>query len=244
MFQNKRDSETGQSQVFMPILPVPCFEIDSLMVLVGPTRPLSTPGKIPAVGINFHNADDAVAESKWLKLEEMLVHEIDGSLPVVFKPMITLYNISKLEKNNPLAIVNEPIQISIKVTNSLQTPLHIKDIYLLWNFTISSSANSGPISNELADDKNDKFVKTHITKSTSIDGNSKQDLLLTITPLVTGTIAITGICYTLTVSSSSEVSYLKGKQPIKIPLSGKQGSVEQKNLEITVVPPAPCLQVS
>lgn len=243
LFQNKRDSEAGQNQVFMPVLPVPGFEIDTLKVLVGPTRPLSTPGKIAAVGINFSNADDPVAESKWLKLEEMLVHEIEGSLPGIFKPMITMYNISKLEKNNPLAIVNEPVQISIKLANSLQTPLHLKEIYLLWNFTVDAG-DSVFISNELLNDKNDKFVKTYVTKQIAIDGNSKQDLLLSITPLATGTVTITGICYTLTISSSSEISYLKGKQPIKTPVSSKQGNVEYKNVEIKVVPPAPCLQVN
>lgn len=238
--QNKRDSENGQNQVLMPVLPVPGFEIDSLKILVGPTRPLATPGKIPAVGVNFNNADDPVAENKWLKLEEMLVQEIEGSQSVLFKPMISLYNISKLEKSNPIAIINESVQIYLKLTNTLQTSLHLKNIYLLWSF----SNDKETISNEFLDDKNDEFVKTYITNLITIDGNSKQDLILSITPLAIGTITITGICYTLTICSSTEISYLKGKQPIKIPLSSKQGNVEQKNVRIEVVPPAPCLQVS
>lgn len=212
--------------------------MDSLKVLVGPTRLLSTPGKIPAVGLNFINTDDLAAENKWLKLEEMLVTEVEGAPPVLFKPMTTLYTVSKLEKNGPIAIVNEPVQIYLKLSNTLQAALHLKELYVLWNFT----SDTETISNELVNDKNDDFVKTYPTKLITIDGNSTQDLILSITPLKIGTITLSGICYTLTICSGSEISYLKGKQPIKLSLNVKQGNTESV-VDIKVVPPAPCLQV-
>ncbi|CAH1982606.1 unnamed protein product [Acanthoscelides obtectus] len=230
----------------LPILPVPILHLNSLKVLVGPTRPLSTPGKVHALGINFNSIDDTATESKWQKLEEMLIQEAQDSLPIVFKPSITLYTVKKLDKNKPIAIVNETIQIMFKLSNSLQTLLHLKDTYLLWSF----SNKEETISNETQDESLNSFVKTYMTKTYMIDGNSYQHVILTAIPLQTGTITIKGVCYTLTGSSgTNESSSIKGKQVIEIPPSKSEkvlvnGEVASKGLEITVVPPAPCLQVT
>lgn len=206
-----------------------------------PTRPLSTPGKISAVGISFDSVKDINTESRWIKLEEMLIQETEGSLPVIFKPLVTLYTVKNIEKNKPIAVVNEPIQVSIKLVNKLQTMLNLKDVYLLWSFDDGSTVTS----NEMLDDNKDEFVKTHITKAMNIEGNSKQDLVLALTPLMVGEIALNGFCYTLTGSNAaSETSFIKGKQNIFIPDSNKsEGDAVKKNVQIKVVPPAPCLQV-
>lgn len=243
---NKLKSESEVDQTASPILPVPELEINSLKLLLGPTRPLSTPGKIPALGVTFSNAEDIQAENKWIKLEEMLVHEADGSAPLIFKPMVTLYTVKKLEKNKPVAIVNEPIQVYLKLVNSLQTVLNLTNIYLLWTF----SKENDFISNEVVD-KND-CVKTYVTKSLLIEGNSSQEVVLSLTPLYVGSITITGFCYTLTSSNgTSGASSIKGKQIIFIPngtsknnsSSSDVGSIGSP-LEVNVVPPAPCLQVT
>nr|CAH7769472.1 unnamed protein product [Callosobruchus chinensis] len=237
---------TSEDENTLPILPVPKLHLNSLKVLVGPTRPLSTPGKVPALGINFNSIEDTAIESKWQKLEEMLIQEVQGSLPIVFKPMVTLCTINKLNKNKPIAIVNEPIQIMFKVSNSLQTLLHLKDLHLLWSFTNREET----LSNEVSDNKVDSYVKTYLTKYLMIEGNSSQDVVLSAIPLQTGTITITGFCYTLTGSSEgSESSSIKGKQVIEIPPSKNEKPLvneeaANRHLVVTVVPPAPCLQVT
>ncbi|KAJ8941445.1 hypothetical protein NQ318_016077 [Aromia moschata] len=210
---NKLNTESEADQLTSPILPVPELDSTSIKVLVGPTRPLSTPGKIPAMGTNFNTVFDLNTENKWNRLEEILIQEVDNSSQLVFKPQITLYTVNKLDKNKPIAVVNEPIQISLQLVNTLQTVLHLKDIQLLWTFNNESEV----VSNEMMDNKADDYVKTYITKAVTLDGNSRQDLVLSLMPLVTGTISINGFCYTLTGSNSaSETSFIKGKQIINI----------------------------
>ncbi|CAH1153382.1 unnamed protein product [Phaedon cochleariae] len=244
---SKLKTESEADQVQNPILPVPELDVNSLMLLVGPTRPLSTPGKVSALGITFNSAADQSAETKWMKLEEMLVQEAEGGQPSVFKPIVTLHTANKLGKSKPVAIINEPIQIFLNLFNTLQTLLHLKDIYLLWTFNTGTDI----VSNEVMDSKKDEYIKTYITKAVAIEGASKQELILSLTPLMTGHMTINGFCYTLTGSNAAmETSFIKGKQLILVPEStakNVQNSVDNENkkvvIEVDVVPPAPCLQV-
>jgi tetratricopeptide (TPR) repeat protein len=229
----------------IPILGLPELDNESLKLLMEPTPPLTTPGKIPAAGINFLDRDSAENVSRWSKLEEMLVQEANGSIPLTFKPMITLYTVNNLTKNTPTAIVNEPIQICVHMVNSLQIVLQMKDIYLLWSF----KSDEILISNE-NDDKNvDDYVKTHVTKSVLIQSNCNQNIVLSLTPLVTGLITLKGICYTLTSSNMpTDNIYIKGKQMFnfnKEDFENKSSNnVDMKDVEIKIVPLAPCLQVT
>ncbi|KAG5890112.1 hypothetical protein JTB14_005243 [Gonioctena quinquepunctata] len=240
---NKLKTESEADQLTSPILPVPELDVNAIKLLVGPTRPLSTPGKIPALGITFNSAEDTKSESKWIKLEEMLIQEAEGPLPVVFKPMVTLYTVNKLDKNRPVAIVNEPVQIYLKLFNTLQTLLLLKDIYLLWTFRNDHDT----VTNEVMDSEKDKYVKTYITKSISIDGSSMQEVVLSLTPLKTGNMTIYGFCYTLTGSNAAaESSSIKGKQLISVPENNKNDQNNDSKsdvIEVNIVPAAPCLQV-
>lgn len=244
---NKLKTENEDYQINCPILPVPDLEVNSLKILLGPTRPLSTPGKIPATGINFYNSVDSQTEIKWIKLEEMLVRETQGAAPLIFKPVVTLYNGIILEKAKPVAVVNEPIQVSIKLVNSLQTVLNLTNIHLLWTFRKDYKTVTNT-----TDTENERYVKTHVTKSLLVEGNSKKEIVLSITPLLQGTVTINGFSYTLTSSNgTSGTSSIKGKQLITIPDSNLKNvcnnfsdSSTVKPLNIDVVPPAPCLQVT
>ncbi|XP_056646298.1 trafficking protein particle complex subunit 8 [Diorhabda sublineata] len=243
---NKLKTENEDYQISCPILPVPDLEVNSLKILLGPTRPLSTPGKVPAMGINFYNSEDPQAENKWIKLEEMLVHEAEGAAPLIFKPVVTLYNEISLEKTKPVAVVNEPIQISIKLVNSLQTVLNLTNIHLLWTF------QKDKIVTNTCDTENGRYVKTHTTKSLLVEGNSKKEVVLSITPLLQGVVTVTGFSYTLTSSNgASGTSSIKGKQLIRITDGNAKNACNNFNdsstvkpLDIDVVPPAPCLQVT
>lgn len=221
----------------MPILPVPELNNNLVKVLVGPTRPLSTPGKIPALGIHFNSTKDQTSEQRWHKLEEMLLSEETGSAPLIFKPMVNLYTASTMETNTLLAIINEPIQVSIQLVNSLQTILVLKDIYLLWSYQNGSVS----ITNLELNDNVDNYIKTYVTKSLIIQGNSKQDLILSLTPLVTGNVEILAVCYTLAGSNSTaDGVFVKGKKILNV----SSDSSIVKPILVKVVPYAPCLQVN
>ncbi|CAH0562044.1 unnamed protein product [Brassicogethes aeneus] len=236
--------KSSKEEVEIPLLPVPKLESDSIKVLVGPSQPLTTPGRIPAAAISFDRPEDAQSEVRWNRLEEMLVTEAEGNAPMIFKPTSTLHTFNKLQKNlttnPPMAIVNEPIQIQITMANILQTVLNLKDIYLIWTF---SSNESEIISNDVNTTRNtDDFVKTHVNKAAIIEGNQKLDVTLSLTPLVTGKITILGVCYTIT---TTDTIFIKGKQFIDIPtLPTKSQAAGTTKLEINVVPSAPCLQVT
>ncbi|EFA11313.1 trafficking protein particle complex subunit 8 [Tribolium castaneum] len=219
----------------IPILALPELDSDSLKLLMEPTPPLTTPGKVPAMGVNFLERDGAEVAARWNKLEEILVQEAFGSLPLTFKPMITLYSVHNLAKNVPTAIVNEPIQVCVQLINSLQIVLQLKDIYLIWCFKNDDLVAS----NENNSNNVDNFVKTHVTKSILLQSNCNQNIILALTPLVTGVITLKGICYTLTSSNTpTDNIFIKGKQLFNFDKSGT------KNVEIKVVPLAPCLQVT
>lgn len=238
----------------IPILPLPGLNTSLLKLLMGPTAPLTTPGKVTATGMNFHS-NELISEKNWNKLEELLVYEAQGYLPVTFTPMITLYTFNNLPKiSNPIAIVNEQIQVCIHLVNSLQIVLNMKDIYLLWIFKDQTKT----ISNEHYYDNNNLYetvMKTHITKSTLIQGNSDQNVILSLTPLVVGQIIIIGICYVLFSSDTNDTIFIKGKQLFDnnslvvktakqaVIIDGNADTSKTKALQINIIPAAPCLQV-
>ncbi|XP_045481562.1 trafficking protein particle complex subunit 8 [Harmonia axyridis] len=227
----------------LPLLPLPNLDIaSSLKILLQPLSPLKTPGRVPAMGFSFEKIVDDSMEQKWIKLEEMLVQEAQGSLPLLFKPMITLFNNKKLLTNTPNAIVNEPIQLSIQIFNQLQMVLNLKDVYLLWTFRTDEKE----FSNENSAENNiEKYIKTHVTSSVILEISAKADVILMLTPLHVGDLTITGISYTLsTGNSSNDTISVKGKQLINLKGKVMDGFITQKNLTIKVVPPAPCLQVT
>ncbi|XP_050313805.1 trafficking protein particle complex subunit 8 isoform X2 [Anthonomus grandis grandis] len=229
------DIKSKEDNYGFPILPVPELN-NEVKVLVGPTKPLMTPGKVPAMGINFSTSKDA-ANNRWHKLEEMMVTEEAGTQPIVFKPMVNLYFSNNIRNGKVLAIINEPIQVSVQLVNSLQTALILNDIYLLWSFENEGETITNVETNEMAD----SFIKTYITKSLVIQGNSKQDVILSVTPLVTGELKISAICYTLTGTSTNvtESISVKGKQ-----LFDMNGDNTGLPISVEVAAHAPCLQMN
>ncbi|KAL1493024.1 hypothetical protein ABEB36_011167 [Hypothenemus hampei] len=231
---NKLKNDTTSE---MPILPVPSLKNSSLKVLLGPTRPLSTPGKLPALGINFNTSDDPDSERRWHKLEEILLEQ-SGNAPLIFKPLISLYKASSIENDPLIAIINEPIQVSLELDNLLQIPLVLKDLHLVWNY---KDAESEVVTNLIENELADVHVKTYVVKSVIIQENSSQNVVLSVTPLRTGILTITAICYTLAASpNDNETLFVKGIKQLNI--CGNVNVPTPINLKI--VPYAPCLQMT
>lgn len=222
------------------ILPLPALVSKGTKVLICPTAPLTTPGKVPAMGISIHTCDTTAAAQRWSKLEEMLVQEAQGSLPMLFKPLMTLFAFNNLSNANPIAVVGEPIQVSVILKNSLQILLHLKDIYLLWQY--KDGRNNRFAANEITGNYLGHSMKTHDIKSLTLQANCAQDIILTITPLAVGEVFLKGICYGLMSSNTEDQVSVKGKQIFNLNTSKQKESIE-KRFKITVVPALPCLQV-
>lgn len=230
---------------FIQSLPLPLLDAETTKVLVGPTLPLRTPGKVPAMGVTLLTEDDLATSQRWQKLEEMLVQEAQGSLPMIFKPLVTLFT-QENSNSNPTATLGEPIQILVQLRNPLQILLLLKDIYLLWQYT---DDNYKIVANEIIRTNPDQYVKTHYIKSVVLQANSTQDVVLTLTPLAVGQIILNAICYSLVCSNNAEEQIeVKGKQIFKVNEQKKENDKQQdskpdKRLHINVVPSAACLQV-
>lgn len=219
----------NHNAILNQVLPLPLLLSDSTKILVGPLSPLRTPGKVPAQGVVIECED--TEPNKWAKLEEMVVTEAQGSLPMIFKPMITLFT-KKNTVNNPICIVGEPIQAAVFLQNPLEIPLVLKDIYLLWQY---KDKNNRFAANEIMGNDID-HMKTNLVQSVTLCPTSTQEVILSITPLSVGEVVLKGICYHLCCASSDLT--VKGKQ-----VFAENDSKENKRLEITIVPTAPCLQV-
>lgn len=228
------------NEIKIPLLPIPLFNFSTLKVLLEPPPPLKTPGTVSAIGVNFSENSNQISEDKWHKLEEMLVQEAQGSLPMIFKPMITLFKEDRLYSATPNAIINEPIQISLQVFNQLQIDINLSDVYLLWNF---KHENEDVVLQHISDTDTEKYVKTHVLEALHLEPINKSDVVLLLTPLSIGELTITGICYTLNAGGNTEEKIsITGKQLLNIPI--KNDKMNSKQLKINVVPPASCLQVT
>lgn len=252
----------------VPVLPLPLIDKESVKVLLGPATPVRSAGKVSALGVTFAE-EDATARLKWNKLEEMIVQEAQGSLPLTFRPFVTLFTNDNISNIHPTAVLGEPIKVAVKLHNPLQILLHLTDVYLVWSFT---SSNDVTITNEINGDKDEhqqqhaSTMKTHVVLSIALQANASQELVLHVTPLSTGQLRLRGICYSIlsmanisTSDSSSKidaVAQVTSSTVRGVRLFDLQGPKVKKKeymtpdwradrrLTINVVPTAPCLQVS
>lgn len=224
------------------VLPLPVLDMTSIKILVGPTEPLAMPGKTAATGIKIAKETGLVNDSKWMKLEEMLVQEAQGSLPLLFKPTVSLYTMQNISLVAVIAVINEPIQLSIKLCNPLQLTLQLRNVYLMWEF---ESTTQEKLSNENMDDADTACVKAHGIKSITLQPNSHQEIILNLTPMTVGKLILKGICYNIISSTNqTDAIQIKGKKLFDMELLQKlDNKVIVEPLSIKIVPPAPCLQV-
>nr|XP_022915433.1 trafficking protein particle complex subunit 8 [Onthophagus taurus] len=215
------------------VLPLPIIDTSGLKLLVAPTPPLRTPGKVSAMGISLSHSETSVELSRWTKLEEMLVQEAQGSLPMIFKPLVTLFTKENATISTPTAILGEPIQVSAHLKNPLHINLLLKDVHLLWNYR----GETENINNDNQNENSNKYLKTHYVNNIVLQSNSLQEVILMLTPLAVGEVKLIGICYSLVSSfSDDDQTEVKGKQLF-------DNKPDDKRFEIKIVPSASCLQV-
>lgn len=181
-----------------------------------------------------------------------------NSTPPMFKPQVTFFttkSMNTISNSRPLAIIGEPIQISVCLDNTLHIALPLKDLYVLWRFnTEITSGNTISVTNEglNSHQETDSFVKTHVLKQVVLPAANIHDIVLSVTPLAVGDLILEGICYTLqnTIPENIVGQYcVAGKQLLMVKgqrLKDKDGQPQyapDKKIEIQVTSSAPCLQV-
>lgn len=240
------------------MLPIPIIKSDETKVLLGQQQPLRTPGRVPASSITFMSNFEDLFHSRWNKLEQLMYQQLNTAQSI-FKPQVTFFTTRSMNtatNSRPLAIIGEPIQISVCLDNTLHIALPLKDLYVLWRFNgENSSGNPFSIVNEgtHVHPDTDVYVKTHVLKQACLPAFASQDIVLSITPLAVGDLILEGICYTLqnTIPETSVGQYcVAGKQILMVKgqrLRDKDGQPQyalDRKIEIQVTSSAPCLQVS
>uniref|UniRef100_A0A2A4K057 Uncharacterized protein n=1 Tax=Heliothis virescens TaxID=7102 RepID=A0A2A4K057_HELVI len=181
----------------------------------------------------------------------MLLQVAQGAVPMIFKPTVDLY--TDATDAEPLVPQGEPIQISVTLWNPMKISLILKDVELLWRFvtTTEGDAASGDeevLSNEQALSAGQVLESNTISsqkiKSVILEGDTKKVLIFTLTPLKVGRLNIHGLAYKLV--NTGEGGTENGNS---ITISGKvnltpNGKTPDKRLQITVIPEAPCLQMT
>ncbi|XP_063239297.1 trafficking protein particle complex subunit 8 [Bacillus rossius redtenbacheri] len=247
--------EGGEEGGALPVLPLPVIVGNSVRVLVGPLQSQlprdPAPGRVPASGVLF--SDDCSDDTRWRRLEELLVTEAEGALPMVFRPTVHLFTSATISASRPVAVVGEPVFACASLRNPLHISLMLRNVFLLWEFA-SASARTG---NETSAGEACKLVDTQVLETFVLRPDCTEDVVLCVTPTVVGTLHLRGVAYSIanlappapSEAGTAAPQLVPGKQlfaltqpPVKSPRD-KASPEEHLRLELTVVPSAPCLQV-
>nr|CAD7568876.1 unnamed protein product [Timema californicum] len=107
-------TEDNSNSGTLPTLPLPLIDSNAISVLIGalsshpPTDQSSS--SVPATGVMFSDAQ--ADNTRWFKLEEQLIAEAQGTLPMIFKPTIQLFSKHTNNVIKPLALANALVVLS------------------------------------------------------------------------------------------------------------------------------------
>lgn len=185
------NEENTKNQQELPILPLPIIDSDDIKVLFGF---LAKPDEsdILASHITFHTDD--FNDSKWFRMEEILITEIQKNPPMIFKPTISLYSKNSNNSSKPNAVLNEPVHFSIELDNPLHVPLPLSDVTLIWLFIDENER----FTNEKISGKSifkPELVDTQTIDSIVLQPTCKQNIVLSVTPKRLGELKILGLIY-------------------------------------------------
>ncbi|XP_044740968.1 trafficking protein particle complex subunit 8 isoform X2 [Chrysoperla carnea] len=239
----------SQNPNYLPKLPVPILHDENTKVVLLPTAPLSAPGRIPATSFVLHsNLNELMQAQKFVKLEELIVHEALGNLPLIFRPSATVFTTNTNNSVKPFAVAGETIAVIIKLSNPLKVTITLRDVRLVWNFTTVDGISH-------CDD--DSIVHTVPVQTVQLRIENSMELILYLTPMIAGELDIKGITFSLNPSTNDEqqtFSLPSVQAQLDINIHNKnqkrknnatsQVVVEDYRLNLKIVPEAPCLQVT
>ncbi|KAG7202767.1 hypothetical protein KM043_009936 [Ampulex compressa] len=252
--------QEGITNQELPILPLPLIDSNSIKVLYGPLPELRE-NIIPASHVSFENEE--TDDVRWSKMEEMLLTEVHGCPPMIFKPSVALYSRTSNNSTKPNAVLGEPVHFSIQLHNPLQIPLPLSDVTLLWSFTSANETitnESKPLSCESKPHRHVKIVQAQVLDTITLQSASKQSIVLFLVPKQVGELKVLGISYKMSNPTHAGIDppvvnpavIIAGKRLFEI-RGVKLKNVKEKTgaklystdhrLEINVVQKAPFMQV-
>ncbi|XP_043471497.1 trafficking protein particle complex subunit 8 [Leptopilina heterotoma] len=198
----------GAEEKSLSLLPLPLIDGNEIKVLPGPF--LKAGNNLELVSQILSIDSDS---TNWSKLEERAVAEAQGSVPMIFKPSISIYS-SKSNNSSKLNVfIDEPIYISVQLYNPLEIPLPLTKITLLWSFEAgenvftNESLNSGEYLDIIEAQSIDNYV---------LQSGSKQDLVLYLKPKMIGSLKVIGVSYNLSADLETPSPNVCGKRLFEI----------------------------
>ena len=148
----------------------------------------------------------------WIKFEENLyINAFKTSLPLLFKPQITILDKNTDNKQISQLVVNENLTLSFSMKNSLKINLKLNDIQLIWKFVDQNDKK------EIINDNN--FAESSIIDNLIIKSKETVNLSLKLKANKSnGYLTILGILYKLsleTINNQESIS-LNGKHLFEI----------------------------
>ncbi|CAB4069174.1 TRAPPC8 [Lepeophtheirus salmonis] len=158
-------------------------------------------------------------KTEWQDLEKVIIEHIGHVDNVTFsKSCQSVYGPKSANNLIPQGTVDETLRYLIPLNNEFQTPLLLKQIYLLWSFIPDDNPNKTQVLTN--DDPLSKtFVQTDILDTFNLEKSAKMVMALTLKPHKPGKLSITGIEYSLKAqfSQSESTDYtIRGKQSFSV----------------------------
>ncbi|XP_028410002.1 trafficking protein particle complex subunit 8-like [Dendronephthya gigantea] len=228
---NAQKQETTSSVKQLPILPLPKLTTNSARIiftynpsaspadssentntarplleqaLVGnPFEPVKNSDKIHVVGLHSFQDILNLDATKWEQIELETYERVSRiQAPPNFRHFTPCLTNATNNVSQPRSIVNETIGVEVMLENELRIPLTLSNMTLLWTFIPEGENEEKRIGNEL--EMHVDFVHTEVIKQFSIAGNETKPARLSIVPLCSGNLKITGIRYSLGSATLSE----------------------------------------
>ncbi|KAM3876034.1 trafficking protein particle complex subunit 8 [Diretmus argenteus] len=207
-------SVTGESEVDLPELPLPCIQSSATRVYFGHERRLAEGEKQAATHVSLDQEYDQDLAAMWCHLEEQVVAAVNrGVLPGTFQPTQCCLNSQTDNLRFPLAVVEEPIIVEVTFRNPLKVPLVLSDLLLLWTFTArdfsrpQDELEGEAITNEkevltLSMAQKDDVITTEVIPEFHMSPEETKVARLKLLPHMTGELKILGMAYNLASPSS------------------------------------------
>ncbi|XP_075997687.1 trafficking protein particle complex subunit 8 isoform X2 [Genypterus blacodes] len=228
-------SVTGESEVDLPLLPLPCIDSSATRVYFGHERRLAEGEKQAATHVSLDQEYDQDLAAMWCHLEEQVATAANrGVLPANFQPTQCCLNSQTDNLRYPLAVVEEPIIVEVTFRNPLKVSLALFNLSLLWSFTPDGATTPQEETAGDANTNGKESVITGITQGNDIittevilefhlSPEDTKTARLRLLPHRTGQLNIQGVVYNLAATSSGDtVQGTEDQQTLDWVVRGRQ----------------------
>ncbi|CAF4134837.1 unnamed protein product [Rotaria socialis] len=197
-------NQITNSETILPELPVPLVENTTIKVLLAGHHKPQMGGHVS----NCNDFDFDETREVWSDLERTITaHDRRASGT---RTQLNLFTNRTHNQQHPIAVANETIRIELYVRNTLQVPLLLSEVQILWKFSSNGWKRKTSVSaespeewkeytNDTATKQTDQPVECDILSDCIIFPNDTSKIELSLRTHRPGNLTILGICYRLNI---------------------------------------------